>query len=113
MSLENPLAKLRAEYRQHSTAPIVRALADPNPVAVLEKLRTLPPFGSHLGPAMRAYISVMRTAASAIATTKIVFLVWIGFCSNSRMLLSSLSPFSFSDGRRKGHDSNFTWRGSG
>ena len=37
---ENPLAKLRAEYRQHSTAPIVRALADPNPVAALEKLRT-------------------------------------------------------------------------
>ncbi len=59
---ENPLAKLRAEYRQHSTAPIVRALADPNPVAALEKLRTLPPFGSHLGPAMRAHISVMRTA---------------------------------------------------
>jgi integrase/recombinase XerD len=59
---ENPLAKLRAEYRQHSTAPIVRALADLNPVAALEKLRTLPPFGSHLGPAMRAHISVMRTA---------------------------------------------------
>jgi integrase/recombinase XerD len=59
---ENPLAKLRAEYRQHSTAPIVRALADPNPVAALEKLRTLPPFGSHLGPAMRAHISIMRAA---------------------------------------------------
>jgi len=59
---ENPLGKLRAEYRQHSTAPIVRALADPDPVAALEKLRTLPPFGSHLGPAMRAHISVMRTA---------------------------------------------------
>ena len=59
---ENPLAKLRAEYRQHSTAPIVRALADPNPVAALEKLRTLPPFGSHLGLAMRAHIDVMRTA---------------------------------------------------
>lgn len=59
---ENPLAKLRAEYRQHSTAPIVRALADPNPIAALEKLRTLLPFGSHLGPAMRAHIDVMRTA---------------------------------------------------
>ena len=59
---ENPLAKLRAEYRQHSTAPIVRALADSDPVAALEKLRTLPPFGSHLGPAMRAHISAMRAA---------------------------------------------------
>ncbi len=28
---ENPLAKLRAEYRQHSTAPIVRALARSEP----------------------------------------------------------------------------------
>lgn len=58
----NPLAELRREYRQHSTAPIVRALADPEPVAALEKLRTLPPFGSHLGPVMREYISLMRAA---------------------------------------------------
>jgi integrase/recombinase XerD len=57
---QNPLAKLRAEFRQHSTAPIVRALADPNPVPALERLRTLPPFGSHLGPAMRAHIAAMR-----------------------------------------------------
>jgi len=57
---ENPLAELRAEYRQHSTAPIVRALADPEPVAALEKLRKLPPFSSHLGAAMREHISLMR-----------------------------------------------------
>jgi len=60
--VENPLATLRAEYRQHSTAPIVRALADPDPVAALEKLRTLPPFGSHLGSKMLEHISVMRAA---------------------------------------------------
>jgi integrase/recombinase XerD len=44
--VENPLAGLRAEYRQHSTAPIVRALAGPTPSEALEALRTLPPFGS-------------------------------------------------------------------
>jgi len=59
---ENPLAKLRAEFRQRSTAPIVRALADPNPIPALERLRTLPPFGSHLGPAMRGHIAAMRAA---------------------------------------------------
>lgn len=58
----NPLAELRGEYRQHSTAPIVRALADPDPAVALERLRTLPPFGSHLGPAMREHISSMRAA---------------------------------------------------
>ena len=58
----NPLAQLRAEYRQPSTAPIVRALAEPDPVAALEKLHTPPPFGSHLGPAMREHIALMRAA---------------------------------------------------
>ena len=58
----NPMADLRAEYRQHSTAPIVRALASPDPREALQALRTLPPFGSHLGPAMREHISVMRAA---------------------------------------------------
>jgi integrase/recombinase XerD len=58
----NPLAQLRAAYLAHSTAPIVRALADPDPAAALERLRRLPPFGSHLGPAMREHISLMRTA---------------------------------------------------
>ena len=109
---ENPLAKLRAEYRQHSTAPIVRALADPNPVAALEKLRTLPPFGSHLGP--HAHTSPLcGPRASAMAITKTVSLLWIGSCNNNRMLPSSLSPSSFSDGRRKLHDSSCTWRGCG
>jgi integrase/recombinase XerD len=58
----NPMADLRAEYRQHSTAPIVRALASPDPREALEALRTLPPFGSHFGPAMQEHISIMRAA---------------------------------------------------
>lgn len=58
----NPMADLRAEYRQNSTAQIVRALASPDPRGALEGLRKLPPFGSHLGPAMREHISVMRAA---------------------------------------------------
>jgi integrase/recombinase XerD len=60
--VENPLAGLRAEYRQHSTAPIVRALAGPTPSEALEALRTLPPFGSHLGPTMLEHIAIMRAA---------------------------------------------------
>jgi len=58
----NPLADLRAEYRQHSTAPIVRALANPGSAGALEGLRRLPLFGSHLGAAMQEHISVMRAA---------------------------------------------------
>lgn len=60
--VNNPLAALRAEYRQHSTAPIVRALASADPRAALDALRTLPPFGSHLGPDMREHLSIMRGA---------------------------------------------------
>lgn len=58
----NPLAELRSEYRQRSTAPIVRALASPATGEALEKLRRPVPFGSHLGAAMREHISIMRAA---------------------------------------------------
>ena len=60
----NPLANLRAEYRQHSTAPIVRALATPDSDGALEGLRRLPLFGSHLGPAMKIilFVTIDRAA---------------------------------------------------
>jgi integrase/recombinase XerD len=52
----NPWAALRHTYGGR-LAPIVRALLAPNTTAVLNALRPLPPFGSHLGPAMRQHLA--------------------------------------------------------
>jgi hypothetical protein len=57
---ENPLAKLRKEYGQRTTAPVVRALLSSDPVAALEALRPAPRFGSFLGPLMREHLALMR-----------------------------------------------------
>lgn len=64
------------------------------------------------GPQCARTFPSCELPVSAMPTTKTVSLVWIGFCSNSRMPLSSLSPFLFSDGHRTLPDSNCTWRGS-
>lgn len=56
----NPFAVLRERYGQHSTAPIVRALASADPSHTLETLRPLPRWASPLGPLMRDHISLMR-----------------------------------------------------
>ncbi len=58
--LENPLAKLRKEYGQRTTTPVVRALLSSDARAALEALRPLPRFGSFLGPFMREHLSFMR-----------------------------------------------------
>jgi integrase/recombinase XerD len=52
----NPWAVLRRDYGR-KTAPIVRALLRPTPPEALDALRPLPPFGSHLGPAMRQHLA--------------------------------------------------------
>jgi integrase/recombinase XerD len=52
----NPWAELRCDYGHH-LAPIVRALLGSNPTEALDALRPLPPFGSHLGPAMRQHLA--------------------------------------------------------
>ena len=109
----NPLAELRGEYRQHSTAPIVRALADPDPAAALEKLRKLPPFGSHLGRRCVNTFPACGQPASAMGTTETASLLWIGFSSNSQTLPISRSLFSSNDGRSRLPDSNCAWRESG
>jgi site-specific recombinase XerD len=56
----NPFADLRAEYGQRTTAPVVRALLNPDPEAALEALRPLPRFGSFLGPVMREHVVLMH-----------------------------------------------------
>jgi integrase/recombinase XerD len=57
---ENPLAKLRREYSQRTTAPVVRALLSSDPATALEALRPAPRFGSFLGPLMREHLALMR-----------------------------------------------------
>jgi integrase/recombinase XerD len=57
---ENPLAKLRKEYGQRTTAPVVRALLSSDPAAALEALRPAPRFGSFLGPLMREHLTLMK-----------------------------------------------------
>lgn len=52
----HPWAALRHDYGRR-IAPIVRALLQPTPVAALDALRPLPPFGSPLGPAIRHHLA--------------------------------------------------------
>ena len=57
----NPLAELRRQYFQTTTAPIVRALLCPDSASALEILRPQPRFGSFLGPAMWDHVVLMRS----------------------------------------------------
>lgn len=57
----NPLAELRRQYLQTTTAPIVRALLCPDSTSALEILRPQPRFGSFLGPAMWDHVVLMRS----------------------------------------------------
>jgi len=57
----NPLAELRRQYLQPTTAPIVRALLRPDSAGALERLRPQPRFGSFLGPAMSDHVVLMRS----------------------------------------------------
>src|SRR5947208_3726910 len=58
--LENPLARLRMEYGQRTTTPVVRALLSSDPESALEALRPAPRFGSFLGPLMHEHLVFMR-----------------------------------------------------
>ena len=57
---ENPLAKLRGEYGQSATTPVVRALLSRDSGAALEALRPPLRFGSFMGPVMREHLALMR-----------------------------------------------------
>jgi integrase len=57
---ENPLAKLRKEYGQRTTRPVVRALVSSDPVAALEALRAAPRFSSFFGPLMHEHLTLVR-----------------------------------------------------
>jgi len=57
----NPLAELRTQYVQSTTAPIVRALLCPDSASALETLRPQPHFGSFVGPAMWDHVVMMRS----------------------------------------------------
>jgi len=57
----NPLQELRHEYGQRTTTPIVRALLSADSAAALELLRPARPFGSFLGPQMKAHVELMRS----------------------------------------------------
>jgi integrase/recombinase XerD len=56
----NPLADLRTEYEQRSTAPVVRALLNPDFAVALDALRPIPRWASFLGPVMREHIIFMK-----------------------------------------------------
>jgi integrase len=58
---DNPIAELRKRYAQRTTAPIVRALLNPDSNGALEALRRLPRFGSFLGVAMRDHVAFMKS----------------------------------------------------
>jgi integrase/recombinase XerD len=57
---DNPFDQLRGQYGGR-IAPIVRALCNPDSAAALDKLRTLPAFGSPWGTQMREYVELMRS----------------------------------------------------
>ena len=57
----NPFRELRQKYcSRESTAAVVRALVSENPQPALGALRTLPAYGSHLGPAIQSHVERMR-----------------------------------------------------
>lgn len=70
----NPFAELRMECGQRTTAPIVRALLNPDFQAALESLRPAPPFGSFLGPVMREDVALMQAMGYRYSTQEQRFL---------------------------------------
>jgi len=70
----NPFADLRTEYGQRATAPVVRALLNPNFEAALEALRPALRFGSFLGPVMRDDVALMQAMGYRYTTQEKRFL---------------------------------------
>lgn len=70
----NPFVELRIEYGQRTTAPVVRALLNPNFQRALEDLRPAPRFGSFLGPVMREDVTLMQTMGYRYSTQEGRFL---------------------------------------
>lgn len=64
----NPFAELRLEYGQRATAPIVRALLNPDFQAALEALRPAPRFASFLGSVMRDDVALMQAMGYRYST---------------------------------------------
>ena len=64
----NPFAELRRQYLQRTTAPVVRALLNPDSATALEALRSLPRFGSFLGPTMRGHVTLMKSVGHRYTT---------------------------------------------
>ncbi len=57
----HPITELQKKYPWCSVRAITRALMKDDPEGMLEALRPLPVWGSHLGPVMRVHIERMRT----------------------------------------------------
>jgi integrase/recombinase XerD len=57
----NPIADLRKQYAQRTTAPIVRALLSPDSAGALEALTRPPRFGSFLGVIMLDHVTFMKS----------------------------------------------------
>jgi integrase/recombinase XerD len=67
--VNNPFDKLRSQYGGR-IAPIVRALLSADSASELQKLRTLPAFGSALGTQMREYVELMRSLGYRYKTSE-------------------------------------------
>jgi hypothetical protein len=70
----NPFADLRTEYGQRTTAPVVRALLNPNFEAALGALRPARRFGSFLGPVMREDVALRQAMGYRYTTQEKRFL---------------------------------------
>jgi len=57
----NPIAVLRKQHAQRTTAPIVRALLNPDSAGALEALQRPPRFGSFLGVVMLDHVTFMKS----------------------------------------------------
>ncbi len=57
----HPFAQLRSRYGRPPIARIVRALLSPKPSVALEAIRTLPRFGSFLGPFLQEHVELRRS----------------------------------------------------
>ena len=89
---ENPLAKLRKEYGQRTTGPVVRALLSSDPAAALEAMRPAPRFGSFLGPLMRKHLTLMRAMGYRYDGHEKQMLKLDRFLQNQSDLAVSLCP---------------------
>lgn len=57
----NPIAVLRKQHAQRTTAPIVRALLNPDSAGAFEALKRPPRFGSFLGVVMLDHVTFMKS----------------------------------------------------